>query len=509
MVDNKNIRIAKNTMFLYIRMLVVLLISLYTTRVVLRVLGAEDYGIYNVVGGFVALFGILNASFTTGANRYYNYALGKGDNKGVTLVYNTTRRIQFLVLLILFVLVETIGLWYLNTKMVIPPDRLFAANIIYQCSIVSLIIVIIQVPYSAAILAYERMDYYAIVSIIDVVLKLAFVIMLQYISWDKLIFYGLLVLATSLLNFLLYYIYCKKCFPLIIHSKVKDHQLFKELLSFSGWSLLDPITRTTQSQGSNIVLNYFFGPIINAASGIAYQVSAAIDSFTQNIAIAFRPQLIQSYSNGEETRVRQLMFSMSKVNYFLHIILMLPLILELNFVLNLWLGPNFPDFTIAFTSLILVARTIDSLHGPISLVMVASGKIKRIKIASAVIICSIIPMCICFYYFGASPNVTFILMIVLAAINLLVSVRIMAKEIRFIGASLYYRSVLIPCLLFSAISVILPIVVFLLLQPSVFRFLLIGFVSVVSVALCAYFQLFNEQERKMLLSLIKLPKKKK
>lgn len=493
--SNNNTRIARNTIFLYIRMITVLLISLYTTRVVLRVLGSEDFGIYNVVCGFVFMFSILNTSLTTGTNRFYNYALGQNNAEGVTKVFNAAIRIQMIVVLVLLFLMETIGLWYLNRQMVIPHDRLWVANIIFQFSVLSLVLVIIQIPYSAAIMAYERMDYYAFVSILDVFLKLGFVIALQYVSGDKLLFYAFLILVTSIINFAMYYVYCKRCLHPISFQQVHDKKLFRELLSFSSWSLLDPFTRTTQSQGSNLILNFFFGPLINAAYGVANQVSSAVDSFTQNIAIAFRPQIIQSYSCQEEMRVKNLMFSMSKVNYILHTLLAIPLILEIKYILFLWLGENYPDFTVPFTSLILIARTIDCLHAPISLVMVASGRIKRIKTASAIVLCSIIPISIVLFEFEFSPNAIFILMIVLAVLNMVVSTIIMCKEIHFINVAEYLRNVIGPCSVFTILTITIPVAVFILMESSFLRFIVITASTVSAALVIAYGVVLNKNEK--------------
>lgn len=483
-------------------MIVVMLVSLYTTRIVLHVLGNEDFGIYNVVCGFVFMFGILNTSLTTGTNRFYNYALGKNDGDGVTKTYNASLRIQFIIIGALLFLVETIGLWYLNEKMVIPQERLWVANIIFQFSVISLTLLILQIPYSAAVLAHEKMNYYALVSILDAFLKLGFVIILQYIGGDKLLFYAFLILTTSIVNFAMYYIYCKIHFPTIHFQRKYDKKTLRDLFSFSAWSLLDPITRTTQGQGSNLVLNSFFGPIINAAYGISHQVSAAVDQFTQNIAIAFRPQIIQTYSSNENMRVRNLMFSMSKINFFLHAILAIPLILEIRYILTLWLGPKFPDYTIQFTILILIARTIDCLHAPISIVMVASGKIKRIKIASSIVLCSIIPISIVLFMIGLSPIYIFVLMVVLAFLNMVISMIIMCQEISFMHPLEYINNVIVPCFVFTLLTLVLPVVLFNLMESSLMR-IVVTFLSTVGIALVvAYFVVLNKIEKKLCKSII-------
>lgn len=497
MSDNSssNKRIAKNTAFLYIRMAVIMIVALYTTRVVLRVLGVVDYGIYNVVCGFVSMFQVFNTCLNTGANRFYNYAIGKNEIGGVRRVFNAALAIQIILVIIVVLLIEAVGLWYLNNKMSIPAERLVVANWIFQFSVLSMVMLIMQTPYSAVVLSYERMDYYALVSIVDVLLKLGFVILLQFVSYDRLLFYGLLMIVVSIVNFLMYYLYCKRNFEEIKIDFHVDKKTFKELFSFSAWSLLDPITLMAKGQGSNMVLNFYFGPIVNAAYGIANQVSSAVDTFTQNLAVAFRPQIIQSYSCGDYNRTKNLMYSMSKINYMLHLMLIIPVILELRFLLNIWLGTDYPEVTISFASLVMVIATINCLHAPISTVMVATGKIKTIKIVSLIIISSVIPISIVCFMAGLPSVTTFIILLVLTLLNISACAVIMCKTFNAITLPEYLKSVIIPCIIYSLLVVILPIIISIIMLPSWYRLILLCIVTLISAITVGYTFVLNKDEK--------------
>lgn len=501
-VSSNNKRIARNTAFLYIRMAVVMLISLYTTRIVLRVLGVVDYGIYNVVCGFVTMFNVFNTCLNTGTNRFYNIAIGQNAPGGVKRVYNAALAIQIILALIIVILIESVGLWYVNNKMVIPADRLFIANCIFQFAVFSLVTLVMQTPYSAALLSYEKMDYYALVSIVDVFLKLGFVIVLQYVSVDKLLFYGVLMTVVSIVNFLMYFLYCRKYFEEIKIQMPIDKKIFKELFSFSAWSLLDPITMTAKGQGSNMVLNFYFGPIVNAAYGIANQVSGAIDGFTKNIAVAFRPQIIQSYSCGDYERTKKLMFSMSKINYMLHLMLILPIVIEIKYILTLWLGDGYPSYAATFAPLVMIIATLNCLHAPISTVMVATGKIKKIKTVSLIIISSVIPISIVCFVLGLPPIATFITLLCLTIINIAVSAIIMCQTFPTIRIGDYARSVFLPCFVFSVLVIILPIIVSLLMRPSFVRLLLLCVVSLICAIIIGYFFVMNKDEQNLAKSMI-------
>ena len=499
MADNlkNNKRIVKNTFFLSVRMFFVLLITLYTTRIILQALGVLDYGIYNVVAGFVTLFTVLNSSLTTGTSRFYNYALGKGDQNEFVLIYNSSLRIQIILLIVLIVVIEIVGMWYINNKMNIPRDRLSAAIIVFQYSVVSLVFLFLQIPYSAAIMAYERMEFYAIVSIIVAIGKLGISFFVMYTSYDKLVLYSILMTSISALNYLLYFFYCKKKFPYLRIIKVKDKGLFKSLLTFSGWSVLDPFSYAVRDQGSNMILNLFFGPIVNASYGIAAQVSGAVTGFTSSLSIAFRPQIIQSYSGGDYKRTKQLMLSMSKINYTIQILFAIPLMFELKYILSLWLGNEYPPFALVFSILVIMINSFNMLNEPVSIIMVATGKIKKIKSISLVIICSVVPIGYLMFTLGLPPYTIYIAMFVLTFINQISCVIIMSSEFKGIKPMEYLKAILIPCLIFTILALLVPFCISLILQISFLRLVLTFLLTSISTLALSYLILLSDTERNL------------
>lgn len=499
-MDNtaSNKRIARNTLFLYFRMGIVMLIALYTTRVVLRVLGNEDFGVYNVVCGFVAMFGVFNHCFSTSINRFYNYELGKKSESGVRNVYSSSVLIQMVLAILIVFIVEVVGIWYINNKMVLPDHRLTVANWIFQFSMISMFLTIMQSPYSAAVLAFERMDYYAIVSITDAFIKLGFIIILQFVGEDKLLIYGFLMCLISLINFLMYFIYCRTTFPELRLQKTIDAAMVKSILSFSGWSILDPASYMARDQGTNMVLNSFFGPIVNAAQGIAYQIASAVDNFSGSFTTAFRPQIIQSYSEGIYSRTKNLMFSMSKISYILQAMFVVPIILEVNYLLNLWLGDGYPVYASSITCIILSVKSIGTLNTPISNVVTATGKIRRIKVFSAIIISSVVPISILLFKIGFSPVFAYVALFVLTIINQVGCVVILSQVFPYISPKEYVNNIALPLLFHTLCIVILPIVICFFFPSSLIRFFVVCFMSVLGTVLSGYFVVLNSIEKKML-----------
>ena len=491
----ENKRIAKNTLFLYIRMGVVMIISLYTTRVILRILGVEDYGIYNVVGGFVSMFGVLNATLTSGINRFYNYELGKEDGGEVTKVYNTAIWIQFLIAAIVLVLVESIGLWYVNSVMVIPNERIGVVNWLFQFSVVSMLLIILQAPYSSAVLAYERMDFFAVVSIVDALLKLAICFIIQYFGEDKLFTYGLLILAISVINLVMYFIYARAKFKELRLNWQFDKPLFRSMLSFSGWSLLNPISYTARNQGCNMVLNYFFGPILNAAHSVSNQIANAVDQMSNNFSVSFRPQIIQSYASGEYQRTRRLMYSMTKIFFLLHAVFAIPIILEIDNLLSIWLGKeSIPEYAASFACWILAIKWLNSLNPPITNVMAATGHVRKINIYTACIVVLIVPIAIVIFKMGFPPTTMYIAMLGLTILNQIVGVHILCNTFKEITVKDYTKEIVLPCLALTLVSLILPVLTCLLFPPTLIRLLITSTLSVFSVLAASVFYLNKEEK---------------
>ena len=480
----------------------VLVVSLFTTRIILRALGVEDYGIQNVVSGFVTMFAFLNTSMSNGVQRFYNFSLGKKDAYSITDVYNTAFFIQVLLAVILFVLLETIGLWYMYNKMVIPEDRFTAALWVYQFSVMSLVMLVMQIPYSAAIMAYERMDYFAYVSIFDVFAKLMVAYAVMMANTDKLILYGGLNYVISIIGFMLYFIYAKKHFRELVITRKKRHFLFKLMFSFSGWNIFGSFSYMIKNQGLNMLLNFFFGPVVNAARGISSMVMSAMQGFQSNIVIAFRPQLVQSYASGNLGRVKNLFVSLSKFSFVMLSILSIPVILELDLILGIWLGDCVPDYTKPFTILVLINMVVSSLTTPISQVVHATGKMRHFQIGTSIIICLILPVAWIALKLRCSPISVYWISLLFTIINQVVC-NLMLKKIFNYSLREYFMSVIVSCTIFSIVATMIPYLITIVLSDCILRALLVVCVSILTSCFAAYFIVFNFSEKQLVHSFIK------
>lgn len=496
MSDNtsNNKRIAKNTLFLYIRMIFVLLVSLYSTRAILNALGVVDYGIYNVVAGFVLMFAFLNSSMTNTIQRFFNFERGNSNSDNLNKVYITSLQIQITLGIITVVLLEIIGIWYINNKMVIPVDRISAAMCVFQFSVISLFLLILQIPYGAAVVAHEKMGFYAIVSMVDVILKLFIAFILPYIPYDRLIYYGIFMLIISIANIFLYFVYAKKNFEEIRYHHVFYRQQFISMLAFSGWNVFDSFAYTMQGQGLNMLMNVFFGPVVNAARGVAYQVQAALSGFTENIAVAFKPQLVESYAKNEFERTKNLMFCMSRLCYLMVFVLSLPISIEIEYILNMWLGGEVPEYTSIFTNLILLNMLLGSLNLPISQAIQAVGKIRIYQTVRSVIVISALPVSWLILADGTPAYMVFVVLIIVNLINQPVSIFLLRKVFNYSYLD-YYRKVLLPCLLFSLITPLIPFVIHSLMGESWGRLAIVGIISILFSAGAAYFIILSKDEQ--------------
>lgn len=503
MTDNNsaNKRIAKNTFFLYGRMLFVLLVSVYTTRVVLNALGVEDYGVYNVVCGFVSMFGFLNTSLSNAIQRFYNYEYGKNGPKGVTKVFQTAVFIQVVLAIIIAILVESIGIWYINSKMVIPENRLLAANWVFQFAVISLLFLILQIPYSAAILAHEKMNYYAVVSIVDAVLKLLIVVALPYLNGDKLVFYGILQVIVSLINFILYYAYSKAKFKELKIRKVFYKDLFLSIFKFSGWNVFATFAWMAQSQGVNMVINLFFGTVVNAARGVSGQIQSAIQGFCENLVVAFRPQLVQSYAQGNIKRTERMMYSMSKVMFVLFLLMSLPICFEIKYILHLWLGENVPEYTAGFTILTLVSMFPRNFTMAFAQVVHATGKLGAFQITTAVIVLFTLPVTYIALSLGCDAMSVYwinLLMCVILYVSCVYVFRV-AFPIRVCD---YFKNVLLPCMITAVIAAIAAWIPYHFMSSSFLRLVVVAISTCIAVCVASFTIILDQDERSFIQSFI-------
>lgn len=499
---NNNTLIARNTAWLYVRLVVVLLINLYTTRVVLETLGVVDYGIYNVVGGFVALFAILNSTLSQAIQRFYNYSKGEKATYTEQDVYNVAFRVQIILSLIIVVLLETVGLWYVNSVMVIPEERFIAGCLAFHFSVASLLFVVMQIPYSASVLSHEKMDFFAAVGIIDVVLRLVVILIVPYLDGDRLILYSAGMFGISIINFLLNFIFSKRKFSVLTLTRMHSKSLLKSILSFSWWSILDVFAYTVKVQGPTLLINSFFGPIVNAARGIAAQIMNAVQGFSANSMLAFRPQLVESCANGNVNRATALMFSMSKISFICFFALATPVVIEVNYILSVWLGNNIPEYTVSFTILCLADMLICSLNAPLSNVAQAIGKISKYNTIRAIVIIAIVPISWIILEMGGDPNSVYLVSLIMVVINQPVSM-VLLKRVFNYSYKEYIIKVIVPCICYAIPVFVLAAIPHYLMQQGFLRLLIVCFFELVSSVLLLYFVVLSESEKQLLVNIIK------
>ena len=504
--SKNNKRILINTVLLYFRMLILLGVSLYTSRIVLKNLGVEDFGIYNVVGGIVIMFSFLNSSMSSATQRFISFELGSKNNENLQKIFIMCVNIHLLIALTIFFLAETIGLWFLNTYLVIPAERMVAANWVYQFSILSFLFTIISVPYNAFIIANERMNVYAYVGIIEVALKLLTVFSLAWFGFDKLKLYGVLIFIVTVFIWLIYKVYCFRNFKDTKYRFLWDKVLFKTLMNYSGWNLFGSMAGVTMGQGINILLNLFFNPVINAARAISYQVYGAINGFVSNFQIAIKPQIVISFAKNDIEHMHQLIFQGAKYSYFLLYIISLPLIFEMEFVLKSWLN-TVPDYTVLFCRLILINALIDCVSGPLITAAQATGKIKKYQIIIGSLLLLNLPVSYLLLSIGMGPQTTIYTSIIIS-IFCLFSRLLILKPMIAISISKFFNEVIYLVVLISLSSLILPSVIVYYVNPSNTRIFFVVAASTGTCIISIYYIGLNSKERKFFKTKLKQLSKK-
>lgn len=499
-----NKRIAKNTLLLYFRMLFMMAVSLYTSRVVLNALGVEDFGIYNVVGGVVAMFGFLNSAMSTSTQRYITFELGRNDFKQLNKVFNISISIHAFISIVILILAETIGLWFLYHKMTIPVERMDAALWAYQGAIASTIILIMSVPYNATIIAHEKMSAFAYISVLEVVLKLLIVYLLLIGDFDKLKLYAVLMFSVQLIIRFIYGNYCKRHFPETKILFCKDWTLFKNMLAFAGWNLWGNCAAIAFTQGVNILLNMFFGPAVNAARGIAVQVQNAVTQFSFNFQTALNPQITKSYATGDYTYMHKLIFRSSKFTFFLLLFLSLPILLETETILTIWLG-NVPEHTVNFLRLILCVTIIDATANPLMVSAAATGKVKVYQSVVGGILLAILPISYVVLKLGGNPESVFIVHLSICIIAFITRLYIIAPLVNLKLAQ-YFKIVILKCFTMLIIASILPISLKILLPCSFVNFFLVCLSCIISILSSIYFIGLDQDEKRFINKKIKLCK---
>lgn len=451
---SSNKRIAKNTMFMYFRMLVIMLVALFTSRVVLKTLGVEDYGIYNIVGGVIVLFSFVNNAMSNATQRFLNFAIGTNDKNEVNKVFSMSMTAHISIGVLFLLSGETLGLWFFNTQLNIPFERIGAAQWVYQFTIFSFFINIIKIPYNASIIAYEKMSFYSYSSILEVILRLIIVYLLTIIPFDKLIIYGALTFVVSIIMLVIYIYYTNKVFDTCKYKFFWDANLYKKLMSFSGWSLFGAAANIGSNQGVNVLLNIFYGVTVNAAMGVANQVNGAIYGFVSNFQVAFKPSIIKSYAAEEYDTFKELIYATSRLSYFLLFIISLPVLITTEQLLNIWLV-NTPQYAVELTRIIIIASLFDALAAPLWTANEATGKIRNYQIFISLIIFTTLPLS----YLALKLDValTFVvgLKVLMNLSTLIFRILYLQKTIE-LNSRKFFIDVLLLCVFVSILSLPLP-----------------------------------------------------
>ena len=479
-----------------------MLVSLYTSRVFLDVLGVEDYGIMNVVAGFVSMFAFIKTSLSNATQRFYNYEMGANGERSVSYVYSTSLVIQIGIGLAVVILLESFGLWYLKHKMVIPNERYHIAFWLFQLSTISSFITILQIPYFAALMAYEKMDFYALLSILEAVLKLMFAFIIPYVPLDKLLSFGCFTFLLTVFVFVINYVYCKIKFPYLRWRKPdRSKGLPSQMLAFTGWNAFGSFSISVREQGLNMILNLFFGPIMNAARGIAYQVTGAINGLVHTLSVAAQPQIMQSYAQGLQSRSLQLMFSISKLGYILMFMMGVPVILEIHCILSIWLGDTVPEYTASFVRIIILTSLLNTLNAQISTMVHASGNMRNYQVITSLFCLLILPFSYIYLKYSSNPVGVFLIMFGIIAINYVISMFIL-KTIMEFSMFRYIKDVVFPLMLSSAVAIVIPVLAHHFITTGLLRLLIVTLLSIISVGITFYLISLNNEEKQFLVNTI-------
>lgn len=490
-------RIAKNTLMLYIRTLFTMFVSFYTSRVVLRALGVIDYGVYNVVGSTVAMFSMLSGSLSSAISRFITFELGRGDITKLKKVFSTAVSVQLILAIIIVVFAETVGLWFLNHTMEIPTERLSAAHWVYQFSIVTFVISLISVPYSAAIIAHEKMSAFAYIGIFEALAKLGIAFIISVTSTDRLIVYGFLLMMIAVIVRLVYGMYCKRRFEECTYKFVYDKVLLKEMTSFAGWNFIGASSAVLRDQGGNIIINILGGgPAVNAARGFAIQISSSIQSFVQNFMTALNPQITKSYANGEHEYMMSLIFRGARFSYYILLLLSLPVIINADYILTLWLV-DVPAHTVSFVQLVLIFALSESLANPLVTAMLATGKIRNYQLVVGGLQMLNLPISYLFLRNGGAPEMVFVVAIGVSVCCEMARLYMLRGMIN-LSMKDFLSKVYFNVLSVTVISTFVPLLITRVLSTGFIEFLLSCVLCVCSTGLSALYVGCNKHEREVL-----------
>ena len=499
--SENNKRIAKNTMLLYVRMLFIMVVSLYTSRVILNALGVEDFGIYNVVGGVVAMFSVISGSLSAAISRFITYELGKGNQSKLNKIFSASVTIQLLLSLIIVILIESVGVWFLNVKMSIPVARMTAANWVLQFSIITFVINLISVPYNAAIIAHERMSAFAYISILEAVCKLAIAFLIVVSPMDKLVFYAILMCVVSVIVRFTYGHYCKKHFAECTYHFHWDKDILKQMFGFAGWNFIGASSAVLRDQGGNIVINLFYGPSVNAARGIANQVDSAIMGFVSNFMTALNPQITKSYASGDREYMMTLIFQGARLSFYMLLLLSLPVLINTHYILVIWLK-LVPEHAVLFVQLILIFAMCESISNPLVTAMLATGKIRNYQIVVGGLQVLNLPISYVCLRLGCIPESVLVVAIVISQSCLAARLYMLRKMIG-LSSIQYMKKVYLNVIVVSLLSPVIPVLLLKYLEESFLSFVVLSLGAVFCTLIVEFYVGCNGKERKFVVDKVK------
>ena len=486
-------------------MAVVMVINLYLVRLVLHLLGTEDYGIYNVVAGVITMLSSVTIVLSTSVQRFYSYSIGEQDHKKINQIFSSSLNI-FIVLALLIILIgETVGLWFINNHLNIPSERLFAAKWVYQFSVFTFVLSMLKTPFSALTIAYEDMTIYSVITICEVLLKVGLVLLAGLINTDKLILYGALLLLISIIDCLTYVIIAKKRYTCCSYSKIEDSSLYKDILSFSGWTLCGTIAGVGMNQFNTILTNIFFGPIVNAARAIALQVSSVMSTFTNSLVLAIRPPMIKSYAESDFSFVCSVFNISNKIIIYLLLMVSIPLIIEMDYVLNLWLGIE-DSQTITFSRLMIVYSVVLALHNPITIIIQATGQVKwyNILVESLTLLC--VPLTYLLFKLDFPAVSTYFVMILLIVLAHFVRLACLKRSFSVFSIKDYILKFIIPASIVFCVTFAVGYYIHSLLNAGFLRLICVTLISVIAIVVLAYCLALNKKEKTIIGTVVKFQK---
>lgn len=494
-MEENNKRILKNTAYLYIRQFTIMALSFFTTRIVLEKLGASDYGVNNVVGGFVSMFTVLNSILQTGTRRFLSLNLGKGESSSIKKTFSTAFVIHLIVGFVVVLLLETVGIQFLNTQLNIAPDRMYAANWVFQFSVITVFLSITQTPYIAAVTSHENFSIYALISVLETIAKIAILFLLILIPGDKLITYSALLFTISFINIAIYRFYCVRHFAECKFSLHIDKHLLREMLQFSSWSVVANIFSVANSQGVSILLNIFFSTLVNAARGLANTVTFTISQFVNGFIIAAEPQLVKYYGAGDKEHFEHLVFNITQYTLFLLAIFAVPIFMEIDYVLKLWLV-DVPQYTSEFIKITIISSLVVNSYSMLDKAIIASGYIKQMALIGNTIPIIQLPLVYLFLKLEYSPVITYWITLVPQVLGIFANLWISHKYINFPSHRYLFHIVLKNYLLIFA-ACIIPYIIRGMIPEGVIRFLTVCIIAILCTIMLMYTFGLNAETRLM------------